>query len=405
MADSAMKLFSRMPRVIIRLPSAVMTSRDIMRGILRYAQHNGPWSIQIIEGRENEQRTPDFDSQNRSGFIGYFSKTELPRFLRNVDVPVVLVDPVRLSDVPAIGRNAHVVGCVVCDNVGVGVAAADFFLSQRRFRHFAFVGEVTGSTWSEERFVSYRQTLAKHGFDSLRYPTPSVRLRSDTARERQRLCRWIRQLPRPCAVFVAFDMRARQVLDACLEARLSVPEEIALLSVDNDPTICETTTPQLSSIKMSQEQAGYNAAALLDKAMRQRIPRRNGPQVISYGFTDVVPRASTDVVLFGDPIVERAVACIRLNAGTPLTVKDIARHVSVSQRLLELHFKRVLGHTVHDEIMLTRLSRIKRILHETTDSIETIALNSGFANSSHLSTSFKRAFGITPSAFRRKQIS
>lgn len=400
-----MKIFSRMPRVIIRLPSAVMTSRDIMRGILRYAQHNGPWSIQIIEGRENEQRAPDFGPQNRSGVIGYFSQAELPRFLQKVEVPVVLVDSIRPSDVPTIKRNTHVVGCIVCDNAGVGTAAADFFISQRRFRHFAFIGEVTGCTWSQERFISYRQMLAKHGFDCLCYPTPSARLRADTIHERQNLGRWIRQLPHPCAVFVAFDMRARQVLDTCQEARLSVPEEIALLSVDNDQTICETTTPQLSSIRMSQEQAGYNAAALLDKAMRQRIPRRRRPQIISYGFMDVVPRASTDVVLFGDPIVERAVACIRLNAGTRFSVKDIAQHVSVSQRLLELHFKRVLGHTVHDEIMLTRLSRIKRILHETTESIETIALSSGFANSSHLSTSFKRTFGITPSAFRRKQSS
>ena len=327
------------------------------------------------------------------------------RFPLTDNILVVLTNPTntfhpgRFPDAPAQMRS--VVGVVSCDNAPIGTAAARYFLA-RGMHHFAFVGEVNGAVWSDERRQAFADALRAAGHTCAVYAVPSAQLRRDAARERRCLATWIAALPKPIALFASNDIRGRQVLDACREAHVDVPTDVSVLSCDNDELYCETSVPQLSSVQMNPEQAGFEAAAFLDRIMRGGMRRPRTPHGITYTITDIVTRYSTETASCSDPVVERALALVRQHAGPTLTVADLARRIGVSRRLLELRFRNVLGRTVHAEIQHARLERAKKLLHTTSTSVEQIAATCGFASSSHLGSVFRRLVGTTPSAFRRK---
>ena len=391
------KLVSDFLRVAVLLPTAIKTCREMLRGVLRYTSLHGPWDVQIIEGREGEQKLSRFSEWGCTGVIGNFYDSRFAHYLSRMDVPVVSIDPEGDAGPPP----SRIAGFVVCDNAPIGRAAARYFV-ERGFDNFAFVGEVNGYWWSVERQQAYTETLKAHGHDCETYVVPSGSVQHDAGRERRHLAAWLAGLKKPVALFVAFDMRARQVLDECRKAGIAVPQDVAVLSCDNDELICETAVPQLSSIQMADEQAGFDAARLLDMAMRGQLRRRKTPLRVSYGFADIVTRASSEYLQLKDPLVERALSCIRLNGGVSFTVNDLAKQLSVSRRLLELHFRHALGRTIHDEIVRVRIDRAKNLLRTTASPIEELASMCGFASASHLCSVFKRRTGVTPFAFRRK---
>lgn len=225
--------------------------------------------------------------------------------------------------------------------------------------------------------------------------------KKDWGVERTRLCAWIAELPKPVAIFAAMDARGRQVIDACLTAGVGIPHEAAILAVDNDALICESTTPPLSSIALDTERMGYEAARLLDESMRQpktqRITRLFAPLT-------VVTRRSTEATHINDPQVARALEFIWLNAQNPIGVPEIVQHVGISRRLLEMRFKKILQTTIQNELQRTRLRCVKRLLVETNHSIAIIAESCGFTSISYLSKVFRGAFGVTMTAYRRTQI-
>ena len=243
--------------------------------------------------------------------------------------------------------------------------------------------------WSEERRIAFTKHLARAGKTCRSHKSPAD---GD-------LAAFLASLPHPSAVFVANDARGRNVLDACREAGVSVPQDIAVLSCDNDELICETASPPLSSIQFDTERAGYRAAEALDGLMR------GGPttkEPILYGFSGIVTRYSSESLLIPDKLVERALTYIRLNAMSPLPVASLVSELHVSRRLLEKRFLQVTGRTIHAEIVRVRLERVCSLLNSSDMSIESIAEDCCFPSASHLCFVFKRHFGLTPSAWRRR---
>lgn len=398
------ELVTTLPRVAVLLPTAIKTCREMLQGVLRYARQHGPWAIQIVEGRENEQKLLDFASWCCTGVIGNLNDRFFARRLPEFRLPVVLTNP---SNTASNGQYRwhkrlfrNVVGQVCCDDEPIGKAAAEYFL-QCKFVRFGYVGEIYDVPWSNARGKAFAAAVRKAGFPCAWYRIPSESIKRDAGREHRLLGEWLSALPKPTALFVANDVRGRQVLDICLAIGIAVPQEIAVLSCDNDELICETTTPQLSSVRMNPEQAGFKAAELLAHAMRGELDHQ--PTVrITYGFAGIVTRQSSLSLHAQDPLVERALSFIRLNANAVFSVGDLATSLNVSRRLLELHFKNVLKKTVRDEIMQSRMERVKTLLRDTSDSVENIAATCGFASASHLCSVFKRRTGVTPFAFRRK---
>ena len=215
--------------------------------------------------------------------------------------------------------------------------------------------------------------------------------------EQTRLRAWVRDLPKPIGVFACFDIEAQRLLDACRETNIAVPEEVAVLGVDNDLLLCNLSNPPLSSVIPDARRTGYEAAALLDRMIAGEFV---APEAHLFRPLGIVTRQSTDVLAIPDPDVAAALRLIREHACDGINVEDLLRKVLMSRRVLEERFRRILGRTPHQEIMRVKLARARRLLAETNLPLSGVARQVGFSHEEYLSVVFKRETGQSPRAFR-----
>jgi LacI family transcriptional regulator len=187
------------------------------------------------------------------------------------------------------------------------------------------------------------------------------------------------------------------VLTACRHAGLSVPEEVAIIGVDDDEFICTLTHPPLSSVNLSTEIAGYEAASVLDRMMRGK---KYTNKIIPIQVSNIVTRQSSDILAINDPIVAQAVKFIREHVREPVQIDDVLRHVMISRRSLYDKFKRSMNCSVHGYIKKNRIEHIERLLLETEMTISQIAYHMGFSSDDHIATYFRSVKGMNPYAFR-----
>ena len=389
---------SSIPQVALLFETNEQAHRDILHGVLQYVRIHGPWSLHVAEGRAGEQRLLTLGAWGGSGIIGVIQNRVYAEAVMAADVPAVLIDPVDESQLPHGLLASHSV--LASDQRAIGELAAEYFL-ERGFTSFAFVGEIHAINWSRERGAAFAARIERAGFACGMYGALSVREKRDWVAERQRLSEWLQKLPRPVAVFAAMDARGRQVLDACLTVGLDVPNDVAVLAVDNDELICDSTTPPLSSIELDTGHMGFEAARLLDEAMRHRNKAKRVTR--TFPPIKVVTRRSTEAVNIADPLVARALEFIWLNAHTPIGVPDVVAHVKVSRRLLELRFRKAQVGTIQDELQRTRLKRVKAMLAETNLSVTAIAKACGFTSKCYLGKVFREAFGTTMTRYRAER--
>ena len=388
------------PQVALLFETNEQAHRDILRGVLRYEQIHGPWSLHVAEGRAGEQRLPALKGWNGSGMIGVIQNRAYAEAVLAADVPAVLIDPLDAVQLPDGLLQRHSV--FASDLRAIGELAADYYL-ERGFTYFGFVGEIHDINWSRERGAAFAARVHAVGHQCEMYGPLTAHERQDWSRERQRLCTWLTALPEPAAVFVAMDVRGRQVLDACRMAGLRVPHEVAVLAVDNDELICGSTMPPLSSIALDTDRMGFEAARLLDQLMRRARGRR--PRRVERVFPPlkVVTRRSTETIPIADPVVARALEYIWLNAQNPVGVPEIVQHSGVSRRSLEMRFRACVGVTLQDELQRTRLKRVRALLAETNHSVRAIAHACGFTSASYLGKVFRRTFGMTMTQYRAQR--
>jgi len=386
----------KIPQVAILLESSHETSRGMLRGILRYVRLYGPWAMHIISGGASDQKLPDPRVWQGSGIIARIPNDQAAAGIAAARLPTVVIDPLDPYLVPThpLSRCSR----VQCDSEAVSRCAADHFLANG-FAHFCFVGDPAGQNWSRWRQEAFILRLNEAGYGCDLYPAPSAKERREWEVECKRMCRWLQKLPKPLAVFAANDARGRQVLNACLAADIPVPYEAAVLGVNNDTLICETSLPPLSSVAVDIEGAGYAAAELLDQLMRGT---QREQKIVTYGPSEVVQRASTQQLRVTDRLVIKALEHIRINAGLNLRVSDVADHLGVSRRWVEKRFEQTLGSSVLDEIQRVRMDTIRTLVAQTDQPFTAIARRCGFASANHLGIIFKARFGTTLTAYRRQ---
>jgi LacI family transcriptional regulator len=197
----------------------------------------------------------------------------------------------------------------------------------------------------------------------------------------------------------AYDYRGQQVLDACLRLAIAVPDEVAVIGVDNDELLCELSHPPMSSVIPNTHRTGYEAADLLDRMMNGHRAPSETYLIAPLGITT---RQSTDVLAIEDRNVARAVAYIRSHACKRIAVDDVLRAVPQARRLLERRFKKLLGRTPHEEILRVQLDRVKALLAQTDLPLSEIAERCGFTHVEYLSVVFRKKAGLPPSQYRAK---
>ncbi len=234
---------------------------------------------------------------------------------------------------------------------------------------------------------------------NLSYP----RRKKDSHRKQEQgiLAEWLRKLAKPVGVMACNDDRGRKVLQACAIAGVQVPEELAVVGVDNDELVCELSDPPLSSVALDLERTGYRAAAVLDGLMAGRFKQYCELPVEPLW---IVARRATDVVAQEDRQIAAALAFIRDNAQQPISVADVVRQTDLSRRTLERRFLGAVGRTVLSEITRCRLERARRFLLETDLRVDGVARASGFGNLKPMTRAFRDQEGCSPTEFRRRQI-
>jgi LacI family transcriptional regulator len=229
------------------------------------------------------------------------------------------------------------------------------------------------------------------------YAWPSRPAERAWGREQKSLAHWLKTLPRPAGIMASNDQRARHVLEAARLAGLRIPDDLAVIGVDNDETLCELSTPSISSVALDTDTIGFQGAAMLDRLMGgRRVPRR-AELVPPLG---VIARRSTDMLAMADPSVVAAVRFIDANISRPIRISDVLRITQLSRKTLEVRFRRGLGRTPHQELQRRRLERVKTLLQQTDWPLKQIARAAGFTYVEHFHLIFRRDVGMTPAKFR-----
>ena len=370
--------------------------RAIFAGIVDYAQKHGGWFF-LFDERRSGERVPDLARTGVSGVIVSHTSEADALEVAALRVPVVFLDPSPGMFAP--GYPISGAPSVMQDNRAIGAAAAQYFTG-RGYASFAYVDDPASSYWGAGRRSGFADALAVAGFDCPAFDGFTDAERRDWPTERTRLAAFLRDLPRTTAVFAPTDDRARLVLEACLFAGLRVPDDIAVLGVDNNVLTCESTVPALSSIHTDGFRRGQIAAEMLDALMDGREPRE---RAVAMPPVRVVTRGSTGYGAMRDPVLSKAIDHIRRHAKSgEADVAAVARAAGCSRRTLEQRFRSRLGFSVRDEIVRERIECVKALLATGDLSIGEITERTNFARESHLAKLFKRVTGITMTEWRRE---
>ena len=356
------------PVIVVSLAAVELTSRDMLRGILRYIRERSEYALRICLGLPNDPTAEECLDADCCGLITDRWSPKLARLVRRFDIPTVGVN---LPHVPN-----RLIGAVSSLHEEIGRLAADH-LAGLGFTSFAYVPVRRRSWWCDERRKRFTEELKQRGFACATY-------------RRGELGAWLKARPQPCAVFASTDLRAREVIDACRTAGLTVPGDIAVMGVDNDEIICETAEPTLTSIEWNTTDVGTAVASLLDRTIRGEIPRPSRPEMFFYVGARLVSRASTFVNLTRDPLVESCRQLICRDLAQKLTTDTLAAELKVPRRTLERRFAAATGHAIHAEIITHRLTLARKLMATHEMPLEAVASRCGFYDVSHLYRMLKR---------------
>lgn len=375
----------RIPKVALLIETSREFGRSFLYGVARYSRTHGPWMFY----KETGGLEDSVSKIKNWGADAVITRTlKNAESLHSLNIPIIHMVHGEVKDSPC--------PSVVTDNENIGRMAAEHFLDCG-FQNFAFCGFDT-LTWSVQRGQFFEQFLQKAGFSVNFYTQPkSLRLQR-WENEQSLLANWLKGLPKPVAVMACNDDRGQHVIEACKMVGIKIPEEVAVLGVDNDVLVCDLSEPPLSSVALNIEKSGYSAAELLDNLMHGG--KMVGQKIVTEP-THIITRRSTDIICIQDADVAEALRFIRSNYRNPITVDDVVGALTISRRVLEKRFRELLNRSVLEEIRKVRTDAAARMLVETDMSVSQISEKLGYTEMAHLSRYFHRAKGVSPIAFRK----
>lgn len=367
--------------------------RAVAAGVAAYARGTATWRLHV-------EPQPFFDVGGGAaaleptlgrGVVTLATYEQVIRAAARAGLPVVAV---------ATGGGGAVptgIPLVEIDEERVAALAAEHLVEQG-FRRFGFYGLASppAAAWSEPRAGAFSRRLNAAGF-----ACDTLLARGRPADVRGELADWVAALPRPVGIMACDDERAAQVLEACQTLRLRVPEDVAVVGVGDDEFVRELAIPALSSVALPLRNAGYEAAGLLHRLLRPAARGRGEvPLRTLLPPVGVMVRHSTDVLAIDDPVVSAAIRAIGSKAVAGLAVADLVRESRLSRWQLDQRFRRLIGRSIHEQILHVRLAEARRLVLSTDVPLKSVAKRAGFRSASYMTTLFKRRFAATPAALR-----
>lgn len=376
-------------RVALVVETSSIYGRRLLTGIIKFMRKHDEWSV-FLEQRDLSSDPPLWlNHWNGDGILSRATTSRLADAVAAKGIPLV-----ELTD-----RREDLGFCHVwSDDAKIGKLAAEHLLD-RGFRHLAFCG-FSGEAWSERRQNAYENTVRQKLGDSAVYNSTWFGTAARPWEEEQEhLSRWINELEKPVGIFACNDVRGQQILDTCFQDDVAVPEEVAVIGVDNDEILCQLCRPPLSSVVPNAELVGYRAAETLSKLMNGEHVDEPKVFVPPLGIST---RQSTDVVAIEDQTVASALRFIRENACSGITVEDVLQIVPMSRSSLERKMRKYLNRSPQQEIRKVQVKRAQQLLTETDLPLEKIANLCGFQHPEYMHVVFRREIGQTPGAYRKR---
>ena len=378
-------------QILVHLDMRHIASQKFACGVMRYAASHKDVNVQFSDRRQPAGPLEYFGAWKHDGLVidssgDAYTNRQIAALAGKVAV-FVNTRPRRLRGV--------VTATMTSDDAALANEMATFML-RKRLQDYAFVESPGGEDWSRERHASFADALARRSarlVSSFRPPAVSW------VEQKKALVGWLKKLPAPCGIWVAYDMLAKQVIDACNEAGLGVPDTFKIAGVDDEPFICEHMTPSLTSIAPDFEDGGFAAAEFIDKALSGRL-KPHGIARMSFGANIVTERHSTSGTSGAAYRVAAAQELVRKGAARRISVNELATTLGISLRQLEIDYLRITGRTMEDDLREFRLERMKSLLRESDLPIKKIASECGFASASYAQTMFRRLAGMTMLKYR-----
>ncbi len=372
----------RFKQVALFLPPTPGYLSDVLNGVIEFARSSGDWVIEVCHTLAIAEATVAW--WRPDGVLLNATDGDWAPLIERLGIPTVQVGGQPLGTVPR----------VVTDNDAIGRLAARHFID-RGFRNFAYLGY--GSlAWSCERGRAFCESLEEAGLRCNTYGDDGGIIHASNVQGT--LADWVAKLPKPVAVFACHDRAAMLLGRACAWLKLEVPDNVAILGVDNNPVECGLTTPAISSVMGSARRIGYQGSVLLDRMMKGEPVSLDSLRVAPAG---VAVRGSSDIYATDDPDLLAAIKYIKQHADEPIEVGDVARAIIVTRRMLERKFRAILNRSPREQILLAHVETAKDLLINTNLSMLEVAIRSGFPSSSKFATVFKREATLAPLAFRR----
>ncbi|MCC5840652.1 MAG: substrate-binding domain-containing protein [Opitutales bacterium] len=370
-------------RIAIILGLNTPWHRSVLAGLPLFRPRSGRWTFNIF--RPDADGAAQMRRWHPDGILGAIDSAAIARTGLDTGLPTVSIT----EGLPEFAMHRVVLDGEACGRLAAG------HLTETGVSNFAYVG------WKGHPASPYRLRGFQDGLLDRQQTPEQIDLSGfGTDRPIAQLVEWLLTLQRPCGLFCFNDITAMTVLHAAAQIGLRVPEDLAVLGVDNDEALCTLMTPGISSVSPRPRLTGKLAADLLDRLILGEVPPLKRIPVQPRG---VIQRASTDHLSIADEGIARAVRHIREHAGSGINVAEVAQSVGIGRRTLEKGIQRELGHSPLEEIQRARIRLARHFLSETTLPLEEVATRSGFRDLNHLTRTFRARLSTTPGAYRRER--
>ena len=356
--------------------------------MVRYSKENGPWLFYRIPsdsrlGKSREELVVEWARKWKAdAIIGRWDENKF-NLLQSLNIPIVLQNNISRSDV-----YSNLTG----DYESTGRQAAQYF-RRKLFTNYAFFG-VKDVIWSQERAKGFREEVEAAHCSYYSYEEAP-----DPGDDRMEVAAWLKSLPSHTALFCCDDAHALFVTETCHMAGIRIPEEIAVLGVDDDDLLCEISDPPISSIQLDVEHGGYMTCKYLHQ---QILEHRKQPFNVAISSIGIKERASTSTSNISDPQVLKIVRYIDSSYNTDIKIEDILNLVPMSRRSVEMRFKKATGMTMYQYLLSVRVEHLAYLLSSTGRPYADIAYEVGFRDFGNVSRTFRKFKGCTPAEYRKK---
>jgi LacI family transcriptional regulator len=375
------KISQKIFKIGLLLSADTEYGRGVLRGVADFAEDHPHCVFRVID--PDKSGIAAMAKWRPDGLVVMLNEKKLLPRLTMIGRPTVYVcKPSHMEDP----------GCVQSDDIAVGRLGAEH-LMERGAAAYGFVGLAEGD-WVQTRAQAFHNAITEAGHTCTVFQPLG---QASGLREHKGLVAWLRKSVKPLALMTCNDDCGRFVLETIRQTGLRVPDDVAVVGVDNEDPLSRLVWPGLSSVSLNTDEIGYKAAAMLHRTLSGNAAGRNTVQVAPLG---VVARGSTRPLALEDPILSRVISAINESISQPLAIDDLAKLVEISRASLERRFRRFLDRTPLQEIRRVRIARARQLLKATDLPLKVIAGQCGYPAPSRLIEAFQAETGVTPSAYR-----